>query len=202
MKETRLHIFGDFNLTDIDWVHELSPLNPNSISFLFVECLRDCFLTQHITQLTHKRGDQQANILDLILTNEDNMIEDLRYEAPLGKIHHCSLVFKFRCYAEYKSSNVKTFKCAMVDYEKLRALVTECDLSVVEDMPMEEGWRYLEENITMSMSTSIPKSMRNMLRLGTKNAGSVVRQRRYLNAHWHNRVNGTLMLCSAMSIAN
>ena len=113
-------------------------------------------------QPTHKRGDQQANILDLILTNEDNMIEDLRHEAPLGKSHHCSLVFKFRrCYAEYKSSNVKTFKYARGDYKKLRALVRECDLSVVEDMPMEEDWRYLEENIATAMNISIPKSNRN-----------------------------------------
>ena len=112
-------------------------------------------------QPTHKRGDQQANILDLILTNEDNMIEDLRYEAPLGKSHNCSLVFKFICYAEYKSSNVKTFKYSKGNYEKLRALVRECDLSVVDDMPMEEGWRYLEETITKAMNQSIPKSNRN-----------------------------------------
>ena len=111
-------------------------------------------------QPTHKRGDQQANILDLILTNEDNMMEDLRYEAPLWKNHHCSLVFKFRCYAEYKSSNVKTFKYDKGDYEKLRTLVRECDLSVVEDMPMEDGSRYLEENITTAMNKSIPKSNR------------------------------------------
>ena len=71
------------------------------------------------------------------------------------------LVFKFRCYAEYKSSNVKTFKYAKGDYGKLRALVSECDMSVVEDMPMEEGWRYLEDNITTAMNKSIPKSNRN-----------------------------------------
>ena len=28
-------------------------------------------------------------------------------------------------------------------------------------MPMEEGWRYLEENITTAMNRSIPKSNRN-----------------------------------------
>ena len=148
-------------MPDIDWIHELSPPNQHSTRFLFMECLRDCFLTQHVMQPTHKRGDQQANILELILTNEDNMIEDLRYEAPLGKSHHWSLVFKFRCYAEYKSRNAKTFKYAKGDYEQLRALVRECDLSVVEDMPMEEGWRYLEENITTAMNKSIPKYNRN-----------------------------------------
>ena len=40
---THLLICGDFNLQDIDWVHELSPPNPNRTSFLFAECLRDCF---------------------------------------------------------------------------------------------------------------------------------------------------------------
>ena len=63
---THVLICGDFNLPDIDWVHELSPPNPNSTSYLFVECLRDCVLTQHVMQPTHKGGDQQANILDLI----------------------------------------------------------------------------------------------------------------------------------------
>ena len=33
--------YVDFNLPDIDWVHELSPPNQNSTSFLFMECLRD-----------------------------------------------------------------------------------------------------------------------------------------------------------------
>ena len=71
------------------------------------------------------------------------MIEDLRYQAPLGKNHHCSLVFKFMCYAEYvkQCKNVHVGLCQghSGDYEKRRALVRECDLSVVEYMPMEDG---------------------------------------------------------------
>ena len=93
-----------------------------------------------------------------------NALTHLWYTPVVQKWYtHCSLVFKFRCYAEYKSSNVKTFKYAKGDYEKLRALVRECDLSVIEDMPMElqEGLRYLEENITRAMNKSIPKSNRN-----------------------------------------
>ena len=86
-------------------------------------------LAQHVMQPTHKRGDQQANILDLILTNDDTI------EAPHGKRHHCSLVFKLRCYAEYKSSNVKnTFKYAKGDYDK----------NTTSKMRPECG-RYLEE---------------------------------------------------------
>ena len=143
-----------------------------------------------------------------------------------------------------KSSNVKTFKYAKGDYEKLRALARECDQGVVEDMPMEEGWRHLEETITPATNKSIPKSNRNegphntcsrpmwmndtaLVKVKSKNeaykcyrntmhvndyakyakarnqARWVCRKaRRLLNAPWQKRLNGTLKLFSAMSIAN
>ena len=41
-----------------------------------------------------------------------------------------------------------------------------------------------------------------MLRLGTLHAGSVVRQRRLLNAPWQKRINGTLKLFSARPYIN
>ncbi|KAK2139525.1 hypothetical protein LSH36_1737g00005, partial [Paralvinella palmiformis] len=33
----------------------------------FIECLRDTYLIQHITEQTHYRGEEKPNILDLII---------------------------------------------------------------------------------------------------------------------------------------
>ena len=77
-----------------------------------------------------------------------------------GITAHYSLQVQVLCRIQVKQCK-KKFKYAKGDYEKLRALVRECDLSVVEDMPMEEGWIYLEENITTAINKSIPKSNRN-----------------------------------------
>ena len=103
---------------------------------------RDCFLSQHVTLPTHRRGDQRANTLDLILSNEEGMVYDLSYEAPLGKSHHCSLVFKFKCYTEPKASKVKSFKYDKGDYDQLRRIVSQYDLEEVNQLSCEEGWKY------------------------------------------------------------
>lgn len=39
-------------------------------------------------------------MLDLIVTNEDNMIEDIQYLGPLGKSDHCVLLFKVIYYTK------------------------------------------------------------------------------------------------------
>jgi len=51
----------------------------------FLDYFRDSFLWQHVTQPTRFHGDQTANILELIMTNEERMIDDLNYVDPTGK---------------------------------------------------------------------------------------------------------------------
>ena len=100
-QSTLVLICGDFNLRDIvtsglDWAGPYMNfhLQIHTAQVSYSWNAYEILLTQHVLQSTQKRGDQQTNTLDLILTNGDNIIEDLRYEAPLGKYHHCSLVFK------------------------------------------------------------------------------------------------------------
>jgi hypothetical protein len=54
----------------------------------FLVCIDDCFLTQHVREATHHRPGQAANTLDLVLSNEENMVEGVQHHAPLGKSHH------------------------------------------------------------------------------------------------------------------
>ena len=73
-------------------------------SFLFVEALSDSFLHQHITQPTSVRHGWEPSILDLVLTNEEGIIENIDYRNPLGKSDHLVLTFEFKCCTkkEYK----------------------------------------------------------------------------------------------------
>ena len=58
--------------------------------------IRDNFLFQHITMPTRGRLGNKSNILDLIFTNEEGMIEDVTYESPLGKSDHDVLLVNHR----------------------------------------------------------------------------------------------------------
>ena len=56
----------DFNSPDIDW----DTLNHNHLSNKFIDLILDSYLFQHVNEPTRK-----TNVLDLILTSEENMVE-------------------------------------------------------------------------------------------------------------------------------
>ena len=77
---------GDFNFPEINWVNNEVSTNINSDQYKFYECIQDNFLfsSQHICSLTRFRCCQNSNLLDLVFTNEEDIITD----TPVGKSDH------------------------------------------------------------------------------------------------------------------
>ena len=100
-KHSYLLLLGDFKYPNIDWQnwYTLSE-NTNSPDTNFKEGIRYNFLFQHVTLPTRGRLGNKSNILDLVFTNEQGMIDDIVYESPLGKSDHSVLIITFRCYEE------------------------------------------------------------------------------------------------------
>src|SRR6266496_728547 len=71
-------IMGDFNYKDINW-QDLEAEGGTQSEFL--NMINDCFLTQHVKLPT--RG---KNILDLILTRDPTMVEEVEVTCPIYKI--------------------------------------------------------------------------------------------------------------------
>ena len=86
---------GDFNFNGINWEDMLSPgADLSSPNHKFIECIRDCFFFfQHVLEPTRQRGRDNPSLLDLIFTNEENMVENLIYLAPLGHNDHSIIKF-------------------------------------------------------------------------------------------------------------
>ena len=66
-------IMGDFNLGEINWRINNSHTNESDIASQFLECIRDCFLYQHVKENTRYGAGSEPSLLDLLLTNEENM---------------------------------------------------------------------------------------------------------------------------------
>ena len=113
-------ICGDFNYPEIEWIDETTPANPHHPATLFMECLRDCFLFQHVKIPTHHRQDQTANVLDLVMTNEEGMVEGMECNAPIRKSDHATLTFTFKCYTARQKPKVKKFKFDKGNYNEMR----------------------------------------------------------------------------------
>jgi len=101
-------IMGDFNYGEINWKNGTSPNALTNPATTFVKTLRDLYRHQHITDPTHYRADQHPNILDLVITNEEGMVDNLALNAPVGKSHHLCITFDFMCYTEMPRKH-KTF---------------------------------------------------------------------------------------------
>ena len=67
-------IVGDFNMKEINWPLCESSENQEHISFVFFEGIKDCFVLQYVREPTRFREGQITSILDILLTNEDNMV--------------------------------------------------------------------------------------------------------------------------------
>ena len=84
-------ICGDFNFGKIDWENGSPGVGEQAE---FFDACQDGFLYQHVTEFTRARGFDNPSLLDLVLTQNPMEIEDMRYQAPIGKSDHCVLAFK------------------------------------------------------------------------------------------------------------
>ena len=88
--------------------------------FIFLETLRNCYLHQHVTKVTRSRKNKQPTLLDLILTNEENMIDNITHISPLGASDHCCITFDYNSYIDSPTSTTKKLDYHKADYTKIK----------------------------------------------------------------------------------
>ena len=154
---THLLITGDFNYKNINWEEITSK---DKIETRFLNCVMDNYLHQHITEPTRWRGDDRPSLLDLILTNEENMITNLEIQAPVGLSDHAVISFTYRCYAEvnvekyvkkkYHQAHYKSMKehLKTVSWEKLKT-TDDMDEAAREFLKVYE---YMEEKFVPTVT--------------------------------------------------
>ena len=116
-------------MKEINWSFCESSENQEHIS-VFLEGIKDFFLFQHVREPTRFREGQIPSILDLILTNEENMVEKIDYLQSLGKSDHVVLGFNFNCYIEKVLSSQKSTTLTREIMSHVLAILTQqVDLS-------------------------------------------------------------------------
>ena len=154
-------LVGDFNFPNIDW--NLCT-GKDDMSDNFIEAVRDAFLYQVVEENTRSRVDQNPSLIDLILVNDENMIEEVKYAEPIGRSDHCVLDFivkvnrwntnqgKETFRYNYKKANFKDLKEALsIDWEICLGEKSCKEMT-------EEFMNILEEK----MDTYIPKTRTNL----------------------------------------
>ena len=90
---------GDFNFPGISWpLHEGS----KDTESLFLDTVDDSNLIQHVKEFTRKRGTDNPSLLDLVLTDDQQVVSKPLITDPLGKSDHSVVCWQstFRCYKD------------------------------------------------------------------------------------------------------
>ena len=85
-------ILGDFNIPEVNWDSN-SVTGSSKFAQTFIDLLDDSYLYQSITKPTRVRSGQQANVLDLLITDQESIVEFWELNAPIGKSDHLTLDF-------------------------------------------------------------------------------------------------------------
>ena len=150
-------ITGDFNYPKLDWNGGGKESTENE---RFRECLNDAFLTQKVNKPTRNvRMDQQANIVDLVLINEESAISEIVHSAPLGNSDHDVLFFQLNISKQRnKKEKSKKFNLNKGNYEEMRKEMKKENWTNLEKLDVEQTWQRIKTKILEQMNKHIPKT--------------------------------------------
>ena len=152
-----LLIVGDFNYPEINWDLEISNTRPDHEASLFLKAYKDSYLSQHQTEPTRYRAAQTPSLLDLVLTNKEEMISNIITQAGLGKSDHCSLVITLMYSRKEKIQNPRpNFRKA--DYDAINKDLSDVDWNTkLEQLNVNEAWNIFVKTIDTSVNKHVPK---------------------------------------------
>lgn len=125
-KPSHILILGDFNFPDINWKDQVVLGPKDSQSNKFLTKIQDFYWVQHVHSPTRCRGDDMPSLLDLAITNEEDMIQHIETEAPLGSSDHVLLAFKYFCFT-HKTKSESRRNYNKTNYNQIRNELDKLD---------------------------------------------------------------------------
>lgn len=156
---SRIIVLGDINYPDIDWkfFHAQAAVSHPAQSFL--ETVQILGLHQLVDQATRYRDGNRPSLLDLILTQDMDIIEKIDYEPPLGKSDHICMLVYVNANAKYEDKlPANRFAYNRGDYDQIRKSLGDVDWKTsLEHLDCDESWTFTRNAIQGAVEQSIPK---------------------------------------------
>ena len=158
LKNTELILVGDYNYPKIIWDEEGNGTTQDRTSQEFLENIRNAYLTQHITEPTRYRQGQKENILDLVFTLREEIIEDIKLLPPIGKSDHCSMIFNVLGEDTGQKDTKTVYNYHKANYEGMKNDIKNIKWKDCIN-EVEEGWKLIKDTIHQVMEKHVPKSI-------------------------------------------
>ena len=83
--DANLIVLGNFNYPKIDWVHYRINSIINGSNYKFLENTRNCFFQPYVKNSTKGRTSDNPSLLDFMISNNDDLIDNVFLLAPQVK---------------------------------------------------------------------------------------------------------------------
>jgi hypothetical protein len=150
-------ILGDFNFNNINWDTYSTTSNHQQ---LFIDSIHDAFLEQHVKMPTHQRG----NILDLVLTNNHDLVSKVECFPELSISDHFPMVIETNIANNKNYSSIEEiFDYRKADFNGMRELLCTINWPQALGSQNTEGmWQIFKNYLSSSMNACIPKKRRRI----------------------------------------
>ena len=154
-------IAGDFNFPEVNWETWSVNTSENHPAFRFVECLRDNYWSQHVTCNTRYRNDQLPSCLDLILSDSEEIVENVESRSHLGASDHISLVFEVLTAVNGKSNSSPRPNFFKGDYNAINRFLESVNWNEINEMNVHDAWQFFIDKIDQCIKNYVPRHSTN-----------------------------------------
>lgn len=151
-------IAGDVNMPQVEWATSFSSAPDGHYTHSLIEGIQECGLTQHVTRATRYRVGERPSTLDIILTNEEGLIQNLTYLPPIGNSDHLVLQFDLICYTQPAEPDRTRLNLNKGNYQRLNELIKRSAWDGVHSPDLQTGYGVFKDTLARLVSSSIPKA--------------------------------------------
>ena len=158
-KHNHLLVAGDINMPQIEWTSSFSGAPDGHHTHRFIEGIQECGLTQHVTKATRYREGERPSTLDVIMTNEEGLVQNLAYHPPIGNSDHAVLKCDVICYAQSTEPHNGRLNLNKGNYGLLNELIEQTDWNIVADASCpHQSYESLKEKLRLLETRCIPNA--------------------------------------------
>ena len=158
--DDKVVICGDFNYPDINWNTVTCTRNNINKSCMFLNTIQENFLYQIIKEPTHHRCQQTPTLIDLILTNDVNLVNNVDHFPPFGKSHHSVICFSLDIEPPpITPSSTLKYLVDKGDYASMSKSLERTDWDSEFTGPTEECWSKFHTILDSAIHKYVPSKI-------------------------------------------
>ena len=156
-------ILGDWNYPEIDWSVPTCVTSENHPACMFLASCSTASLTQHVMHPTRVRNFGKCNTLDLVLTNNDSLVNNVSIESPIGKSDHVTILISVTLAKYQKGLLPSYFLYNKGDYTAIRKYLSDIDWhsSFESCADVESMWQTFSNHLLCARDKYVPKMQKN-----------------------------------------